>query len=60
MNSIWKDLLFLHGHLVHKEDLTWSAEVRTEADRDKTRASKVRSAVVKCCMSVWPRLAAPR
>ncbi|MFC5436599.1 hypothetical protein ACFPME_08520 [Rhodanobacter umsongensis] len=60
MNSIWKDLLFLHGHLVHKEDLTWSAEADTEADRDKARASQVQAAVVKCCMSVWPRLVGPR
>jgi hypothetical protein len=60
MSSIWKDLLFLHGHLVHKEDLIWSAETRTAADRDKTRAGKVKSAAVKCCMSVWPRLSGPR
>jgi hypothetical protein len=60
MNSIWKDLLFLHGHLVHKEDLTWSTEERTEADQDKAQASKIKSAAVKCCMSVWPRLAGPR
>lgn len=26
MSSIWKDLLFLHGHLVHKDDLIWGAD----------------------------------
>ena len=26
MNSLWKDLLFLHGHLVRKEDLDWQPD----------------------------------
>ncbi len=26
MNSLWKDLLFLHGHLVRKEDLVWRSD----------------------------------
>lgn len=60
MHSIWKDLLFLHGHLVHKEDLIWSSEVRRETERDEADASKIKAAAVKCCMAVWPRLAGPR
>lgn len=30
MNSIWKDLLFLHGHLVRKEDLAWRSDTAPE------------------------------
>jgi hypothetical protein len=61
MNSIWKDLLFLHGHLVRKEDLVWHSDTRTEAERDKDIAKKKASVVaVKCCAAVWPRLAGPR
>ncbi len=26
MTSIWKDLLFLHGYLVNRDDLIWSSE----------------------------------
>ncbi|MCW0202457.1 hypothetical protein [Rhodanobacter thiooxydans] len=26
MHSLWKDLLFLHGHLLHKDDLDWRPE----------------------------------
>ncbi len=60
MTSIWKDLLFLHSHLAHKEDLIWSSDVRTEADRDEADANKIKSAAVQCCVAVWPRLAGPR
>jgi hypothetical protein len=61
MNSIWKDLLFLHGHLVRKEDLAWRPDPHTEANRDEAAAKKARSTVVKCCAAVvWPRLSAPR
>jgi hypothetical protein len=62
MNSIWKDLLVLHGHLVRKEDLVWRADTRTEAEREKSDAKKKAGALaVKCCAAVvWPRLAGPR
>ncbi len=61
MNSIWKDLLFLHGHLVRKEDLVWHADTRTEANRDNSDARKKTSSVaLKCCVAMWPRLAGPR
>jgi hypothetical protein len=62
MNSIWKDLLSLHGHLVRKEDLDWRADTRTEAERNKDVAKKKANAMaVKCCAAVvWPRLAGPR
>jgi hypothetical protein len=60
MNPIWKDLLFLHGHLVHKEDLAWNSETRDEADRAKAIASKAKATLQKCCVMVWPRLAGPR
>jgi hypothetical protein len=61
MNSIWKDLLFLHGHLVRKEDLVWRTDTRTGTDQDKSDATKKASSVVlKCCVAIWPRLAGPR
>jgi hypothetical protein len=61
MNSIWKDLLFLHGYLVRKEDLIWREEVHTEPQRtEKAGNRKLKSATVQCCMAVWPRLSAPR
>jgi hypothetical protein len=60
MNSIWKDLLFLHGYLVRKEDLIWSDEAHTTPQPTETGTRKLKSAAVQCCMTVWPRLAAPR
>lgn len=61
MNSLWKDLLILHGHLVQKEELLWKADTGSAADQDESRAKKAGSVAVKCCMAVvWPRLAAPR
>jgi hypothetical protein len=30
MTSIWKDLLFLHGHLLHREELIWRHDSATE------------------------------
>ena len=32
MTSIWKDLLFLHGHLVNRDDLIWSSEAAPKPD----------------------------
>ena len=61
MNSLWKDLLFLHGHLVHKEDLAWRADTHAEADREKNDSrKKTGSMMLKCCVAVWPRLVGPR
>jgi hypothetical protein len=61
MNSIWKDLLFLHGYLVRKEDLIWREEVHAEPQKsEKTDTRKRKSATVQCCMAVWPRLSVPR
>jgi len=61
MNSLWKDLLFLHGHLVRKEDLAWRSDTHAGADRNSgdTR-KKASSVVVRCCAMIWPRLAGPR
>ena len=40
MTSLWKDLLFLHGHLVRKEDLTWRRDAAPEsAAPEATRSS---------------------
>jgi len=65
MSSLWKDLLFLHGHLTHV-DLAWRPDARSEADRHKaivkrkSRARKARLIASACCMPTWPRLAGPR
>jgi hypothetical protein len=61
MNSLWKDLLFLHGHLVRKEDLVWRSDTCTGAERDKNGKKRMAGSIaVKCCAAVWPRLAGPR
>ncbi|MDE2154570.1 MAG: hypothetical protein KGJ32_01555 [Xanthomonadaceae bacterium] len=65
MSSLWKDLLFLHGHLTHA-DLAWRPDVRTDADRPdtiakrKSRIRKARLIASACCMPARPRLAGPR
>ncbi|AND70717.1 hypothetical protein ATSB10_32630 [Dyella thiooxydans] len=62
MNSLWKDLLILHGHVVRKEDLAWVPDSRPDTGRDESGARKSGSAALKRCVTavVWPRLAAPR
>jgi hypothetical protein len=70
MSSLWKDLLFLHGHLVRKEDLLWadqaSPESTTATPAAATHVEKAGAAAwngarpVKNCAAHWPRLAAPR
>lgn len=61
MTSLWKDLLFLHGHLLHKEDLEWQADTQTNQDRQAQRKDdQTRRAIVACCTHVWPRIAGPR
>ena len=60
MNSLWQDLLFLHGHIVRNEDLVWRVDTRAETDQRKAAAGKLKSIASMCCASVWPRLAGPR
>ena len=64
MTSIWKDLLFLHGHLLHKDDLEWRADtaaVQTpEANTAEAPAAPaVKATTLACCGVVWPRIVAP-
>ncbi|MEP7185285.1 MAG: hypothetical protein ABI767_05540 [Rhodanobacter sp.] len=65
MSSIWTDLLFLHGHLVRKEDLAWHHEKCPEGDSSKT-AVKADSSDAPLAASPerrklrWPHLSAPR
>ena len=65
MSSIWKDLLFLHGHLLHKDDLEWRAATEAEdktAEAEATEAAGARerkAAALACCAVVWPRIVAP-
>jgi hypothetical protein len=56
MNSLWKNLLFLHGHISHT-DLAWRPDTRTER---KVAARKLKVIVPMCCASIWPRLVGPR
>ena len=59
MNSPWKNLLFLHGHVTHT-DLAWKPDTRSEPDRRKAATRKLKTIVPMCCASIWPRLAGPR
>jgi len=64
MSSIWKDLLFLHGHLLHKDDLEWRTESPATDTADsaaaKTPASRdAKAAALACCAAVWPRIVVP-
>ena len=63
MSSLWKDLLFLHGHLT-QASLIWS-DVDTAADRDAATTKKptphAQTCTAVCCMVAGlPRIAAPR
>ncbi|WP_426701239.1 hypothetical protein ACPPVV_18015 [Rhodanobacter sp. Col0626] len=61
MTSLWKDLLFLHGHLVHKEDLDWRADIQAnQASQSPRKDDKTKRAIVACCAHVWPRIVGPR
>ena len=60
MNSLWKDLLFLHGYLVRKEDLDWRPDAPLKTAQDGKPANLAKRTVVACCAHVWPRLAGPR
>ena len=39
MSSIWKDLLFLHGHLVRQQDLEWRVDATPPQDVSKVTPS---------------------
>ncbi|KQX97674.1 hypothetical protein ASD22_10635 [Rhodanobacter sp. Root480] len=64
MSSLWKDLLFLHGHLTHAQ-LIWS-DVEETTNQDAATTNKPRPDALKCgvaCCAVTtalPRIAAPR
>lgn len=64
MTSPWKDLLFLHGHLLHRDDLEWRAEAAaattpaTEAGKPADAATS-KAAALTACASVWPRIVVP-
>ena len=60
MNSLWKDLLFLHGHLVRKEDLDWQPDAPANPPQDGKQVTLAKRTVMACCAHVWPRMASPR
>lgn len=70
MSSLWKDLLFLHGHLAHKEDLLWRDQAATgQAPETPCAETPIGKAVAAAGSAQkpskerthrWPRLAAPR
>ncbi|MHB1059220.1 MAG: hypothetical protein ACYC0F_15185 [Rhodanobacter sp.] len=60
MNSLWKDLLFLHGHLLHKENLDWRPDAPTRQAQGKDAAKATRRSMLACCVHVWPRIVGPR
>ena len=62
MSSLWKDLLFLHGHMT-QASLIWS-DIDT-ADRDaatrKKPTPRAQTCAAACCaVAGLPRIAAPR
>jgi hypothetical protein len=64
MSSIWKDLLFLHGHLLHQDDLEWreepaAAETPDAEAAEAPTARDRKAAALACCAVVWPRIMAP-
>lgn len=63
MKPPWIDLLFLHGHVSHR-DLPWrkdaSAPVRPIGHETRTVADKPRVDVQMRCVLVWPRIVRPR
>jgi hypothetical protein len=63
MSSLWKDLLFLHGHMT-QANLIWS-DVDTATDRDDATAKKAtphaQTCAAACCVVAGlPRIVAPR
>lgn len=64
MTSLWKDLLFLHGYLVHKEDLDPPAKAQADRTQHKDLAqtrddAKAKHHTLACCAIVWPRIVVP-
>lgn len=60
MTSLWKDLLFLHGHLAHKNDLDWREDApAVEAPAPDAGEAASKAAALACCASVWPRIVVP-
>jgi len=70
MNSLWKDLVYVHSHLLWREDLLWHDQVDTGArpraphacDRNRRvdRQMGTGPKSPRKDASHWPRLAAPR
>jgi hypothetical protein len=70
MNSLWKDLVYVHSHLLWREDLLWQDQSGTEPVRrashactrarrfDRSTGTGSKSPEKKA--THWPRLAAPR
>ena len=64
MRSLWKDLLFLHGHMAHA-NLIWSELDTSSADHDTATAKQSgpgpQACTAACCVAVaLPRIVAPR
>jgi hypothetical protein len=60
MNSLWKDLLFLHGHVLHTKSLDWQPDATTKPAGSKDVAKTTHRAMLACCAHVWPRIMGPR
>lgn len=59
MYSLWKDLLFLHGHMLRKENLAWRPDPQSAPASGKP-ARKTKHAAVTCYAAAWPRIMGPR
>ncbi len=61
MNPLWKNLLYLHGHITHAE-LAWKPDTRIPPNAPKAviAIGKPRFVARSTCALAWPRLIAPR
>lgn len=58
MNSIWTNLLLLHGYITPR-DLAWRPDTAAKQVPRKVPA-KAGHAILARCAVVWPRLIGPR
>ena len=54
MNSIWINLLLLHGHITPR-DLAWRPDTPPRQARRKV-AVRTGHSILTSCAAVWPRL----
>ena len=59
MNSIWTNLLLLHGHITPR-DLVWRRPDMPTGQPRRKLAVRAGRSMLASCAAVWPRLVGPR